>query len=114
VAAVPVVPLSATSLMTGVGDDVDVVFDEEVQGVLEQVRRLSSRGDAAGAAAALQGVLARKPGARVADSLGYERALLLVRAGDEVAACGALRAHAERFPRSENAGDVGVRLSRCP
>ena len=106
-------PQPAKSVASGVGDDVDAVFDSEVEAVLEQVRKLRARGDNAGAAALLDGVLRRQPAARVKDSLGYERALLLARAHDVAGACRALADHAASFPNSENAADVRARLAAC-
>ena len=98
----------------GVGGRSDVVSDDEVESVVEDVRALRARGRAAEAAAVVERLLARHVPDRVHDTLGYERALLLSRAHDDDGACAALRAHAARFPQSENAADVAARLARCP
>ncbi len=101
--------------VVGVGGASDVALsDDDVEAGLDDVRGLRSRGDFTSAARAVEQLLAKKPGLRAQDTLGYERALLLARAHDDDGACAALRAHQAQFPRSENAADVTARLSRCP
>lgn len=104
-------PRAATALPASPG-----VTDDEVDAALEEARALQARGSPAAAADLLGDLLARRPAARAADTIAFERAALLVRARDVPDACAAYAEHARSFPQSENAADVAAARARlaCP
>lgn len=98
----------------GVGAATDTVGDDEVEAALRTAAAKRRAGDFAGAAATLGEVLQQNPPARVADTLGFERAQLLEKAGAHADSCAALARHAARFPNSKNARDVAALRAACP
>lgn len=127
--AVPVSPSSSSWVpLRGIPHDIDVpvegiavvapdvVRDDDVDTALVSARGLAARGAHAEAAAVLQALLARGPGARIVDVVSSEQASLLAKAGQVAAACAVWSTHRERFATSDNSAAVVAALARyrCP